>query len=156
MKRTIIMLACTTLGLSGCDNPQPTVTHSEDAAASFCSTLASSSPMGDQSMQSAFVLTKSRGQYGSPELANALINGGNYKFIGGKASGGTCWAYAQARGTVWNQHFDLRWGCPVTGYRDDKSRAGSTILEFVKSDSCEFGVGPGDEIGDFKVKATKL
>lgn len=151
------ILACTALILSGCSSNAPSAelsgaqsaddaTPAESDETAFCSRLASASDAGNLLMQGAFTSTKGGEEFSNAAVIENLVRQEGYRFIGADLLGTTCWAYAQAKGTMYDKPVYLSWRCPVKAYSDDPTRPGRTVVELVESQSCDFSVDRGDPV----------
>ncbi len=143
MKSALPLLIAALL-LAGCDStPSDTPVVQSEAKAdtnpdvALCAGLTSASESGNTSLRAAFVSTPEGRDYGGGVIRE-LTQAGGYRFDGAEMVGGTCYAYAQARGEQWGKTFNLAWRCPVKMLSDNPAEPGKTVLEVVEDRECDF------------------
>ncbi len=147
MKPAILILTAACLVIGGCDSAPVTVpVASEEPAtspdAALCEGLTSASESGNTSLRAAFVSTPEGRDYGGGVIRE-LTEAGGYRFAGAEMVGGTCYAYAAARGEQWGKTFNLAWRCPVKMLIDNPAEPGKTVLEVVEDRQCDFDAERG-------------
>lgn len=114
----------------------------QDPNAKLCAAVAGATANGEESMRALFVSTPEGRDYGGGVIAE-LLKQDAYRFLGTEMVGGTCYAYAEARGQQWGKTFNLEWRCPVKILGDSPKESGKTLVEVVDDKQCDLDAARG-------------